>query len=346
MFCEVGRETEKVKTWGKHKLQSQTAAIFCRKHPCRQPHLNRDIFCFEKSQKESQSPAIFRRKEKSQGFLAGEDTFGAQKIAPMFPPATGNRNGNRRKIVTLGALRWKQTKWTSTKPFRVYFREAGKQDRDGLKGNLRWTIRDKQRDIQTDAGREREGERVSAVRERERKRERKERERERDVAHTKRQRQRQTARQRMPSMQAGRGTGEERVWERVSAVREREKKKKRERERNRGMEELRRTEEGQRESERERDRQRETGTEKERERETNKQTEKESVSAITEGERGSVIKLSVNTLVSTFVAALMEDDAENDDTFVGIFVYIFVSTLMCPKHQILPYFLERSLILG
>ena len=49
----------------------KSPAIFCRNRPCRQPNLSGDAFFLEKSQKKSQSLAIFYCKEKSQGFLRG-----------------------------------------------------------------------------------------------------------------------------------------------------------------------------------------------------------------------------------------------------------------------------------
>ena len=63
-----------------------------------------DFIFLEKSQKESQSLATFHRKKKSQGFLGGEGHFWGQKVAAIFSPASENRNCNRRKIATLGAL--------------------------------------------------------------------------------------------------------------------------------------------------------------------------------------------------------------------------------------------------
>ena len=72
-------------TWEHQELQSQIAAIFGRKRPRRQPNRSGDAFFLKKSHKKTQSLAIFRRKEKSQGFLGGWRTLlGPKKSQWLF----------------------------------------------------------------------------------------------------------------------------------------------------------------------------------------------------------------------------------------------------------------------
>ena len=53
----------------------------------------------------AETVSLFHRKEKSQGFPMGKDTFGAQKSRRCdFSPASEKRNRNHRGIATLGAL--------------------------------------------------------------------------------------------------------------------------------------------------------------------------------------------------------------------------------------------------
>ena len=76
------------------------AAIFCCKRPRRQPNCNG-------SSKNAKRIAI-ANDFPSQGKIArvpgGGHTFGFQKTAAVYQGATENRNHNRRKIATLGAL--------------------------------------------------------------------------------------------------------------------------------------------------------------------------------------------------------------------------------------------------